>query len=74
MPTPKSDRPVNARAILEALARVITDREHDAHEALQVGGYLPFDPEFEIEIPLSLCYAARAVLAEAEDARSTSAR
>lgn len=57
-PTPEP----SARAILTALSDLVSAREEDAHAALQVGGYLPLDPDFEIEIPLALCYAARAVL------------
>lgn len=57
-PTPEP----SVRAILTALSDLVSAREEEAHAALQVGGYLPLDPDFEIEIPLALCYAARAVL------------
>lgn len=60
-PAAPPERP-NARAILEALSALVSGREADAHEALQVGGYLPLDPDVPVEIPLSLCYAARDVL------------
>lgn len=51
-----------ARAILTALSDLVSAREEEAHDALQVGGYLPLDPDYPVEIPLALCYAARAVL------------
>ncbi len=56
------DPPRSREDILRTLAQMIDDREQDAHDALQVGGYLPLDPDYPVEIPLSLCYAARNAL------------
>ena len=61
MSAPPAPEP-SARAILTALGDLVSAREEEAHDALQVGGYLPLDPDFPVEIPLALCYAAREVL------------
>jgi hypothetical protein len=62
IPDAPPDRPVTGQDILAALARLIDAREDEAHDALQVGGYVPLDRDVPVEIPLALCYAAREIL------------
>jgi hypothetical protein len=52
-------------AALKPFADMLSDREQEAHEALQVGGYVPLDPDFPIEVPIAWLEAARAALIKA---------